>query len=87
MSRPGAARPDLVGPVVLVLAGLLLLVLGWLGVRGEETVGGQLVHLNLAVGGVVLVGTGGGVHLLGLRRAVRRRRTQLAAHRRLRGVA
>lgn len=77
-------RPDVVGPVVLELAGVLLIVLAWFGAHGESTVAPQLVYLNLGVGGVVLAGSGNAVHLLGLRRAVRRRRAELTDHRRLR---
>ena len=71
------------GPVVLVVVGLVLVVLAALGAASEDTVAPQLTYLNLGVGGVVLAGAGGAVHLLGLRRAVRRRRLELAAHRRL----
>ena len=75
--------PDVIGPVVLELAGVLLIVLAWFGANGESTVAPQFVYLNLGVGGVVLAGTGNAIHLLGLRRAVRRRRADVSAHRRL----
>jgi hypothetical protein len=70
---------------VLELAGILLLVLAWIGARSESSVAPQFVYLNLGIGGVVLAGTGNAIYLLGLRRAVRRRRADVSAHRRLSG--
>ena len=79
------ALPDVIGPVVLVVVGIALIVLSAIGANAEDSVSPQLTFLNLGIGGVVLVGAGGAVHVLGLRRAVRRRRLELAGHRRVVG--
>jgi hypothetical protein len=83
--RPGRhPRPDLIGPVVLNLAGILLLVLGWAGAQGQDLVGPQLPYVNLAVGGVILAGAGNMLHLLTWWRALRWRRLLLTGHRTIR---
>jgi hypothetical protein len=83
MTRSRPRLPDVTGAVVLALVGVVLVVLAAIGAASEDTVAPQFTWLNLGIGGVVLVGTGSAVHLLGLRRAVRRRRLELAGHRRL----
>jgi hypothetical protein len=88
-ARPAGPRrsvprlPDLLGPVVLVLVGLVLVVVAWVGSAAQDTVSPQLSFVNLGASGVVLVGVGCAVHLLNLRRAVRRRRLDVTSHRRL----
>jgi hypothetical protein len=77
--------PELLGPVVLILVGLVLVVVAWVGSAAQDTVSPQLTFVNLGASGVVLVGVGCAIHLLNLRRAVRRRRSDVTSHRRLVG--
>ncbi|MDQ3294401.1 MAG: hypothetical protein M3527_08135 [Actinomycetota bacterium] len=81
----GPRRPDLLGPGALLLAGLALLAVAWFGASGQETVGPQIPFVNLGVGGVILAGTANAVYLMGMRRALRERRAEIASHRRLAG--
>lgn len=85
MSAGRPRLPDVTGPVVLELVGVLVVVLAWVGANAEDTVAPQFLFLNLGIGGVVLAGAGNVLHLLGLRRAVRRRRAEVTAHPRLSG--
>ncbi|MGI8662548.1 MAG: hypothetical protein ACR2LQ_04960 [Acidimicrobiales bacterium] len=78
--RERFGRPDLIGPFVLNLAGIVLIVLAWIATSGRDQVGEQIAYVNLAVGGAILTGTGNAVLLNGYRRAVRSRREAIATH-------
>jgi hypothetical protein len=86
MTRARPRLPDSTGAVVLGIVGIVLVVLAAIGASSEDTVTPQFTYLNLGAGGVVLVGTASAIYLLGLRRAVRRRRTELSGRRRFVGL-
>ena len=61
-----AARPA----VVLNVAGVVLLVLGWLGASDRVTLRGQIPFLNLALAGILLAGVGNALYIMALRRSL-----------------
>ena len=83
--RVAPRLPDLLGPVVVIVVGVALVLVGWVGAAAQDTVSPQLAFANVGVSGVVLVGVGCAIHLLNLRRAVRRQRLDVTGHRRLTG--
>jgi hypothetical protein len=84
MSRQAPeARPDLLATALGNVVGIALIVVVWAVTSGQPAVGTQLPYINLAVGGVIVAGAGNALYLLGMRRAVHRRRQRLLGHRRM----
>jgi len=71
--------PDLLGPVVCNLAGILMVAVAWVAASGQPAFGSQLPYANLGAAGAVLAGAGNVVYLVGARRLLRRRMGRLAA--------
>jgi drug/metabolite transporter (DMT)-like permease len=71
--------PDVLGPVVCNVAGVLLLAVAWVVTSGHPSFRAQLPSVNLGVAGVVLAGAGDVVYLVGARRLLRRRMGSLPA--------
>ncbi len=82
MGRAGRG-PNLLGPVVCNVAGVLLVVGGWMAVAHQPGFGDQLAYFNLGAAGVILAGVGDVVFLFGFRDLLRRRMGRLAARPRL----
>jgi protein-S-isoprenylcysteine O-methyltransferase Ste14 len=64
-----AARPT----IVLNLAGLVLLVLGWVAVSGKVTLSDQAPYVNIALAGLLLAGVGNALYLMATRRTLEAR--------------
>jgi len=71
--------PDVLGPVVCNVAGILLLAVAWVVSSGHPSFRAQLPSVNLGVAGVLLAGAGDVVYLVGARRLLRRRMGSLPA--------
>lgn len=71
--------PDVAGPVVCNVAGILLLSVAWAVASGHPSFVAQLPSVNLGVAGVLLAGAGDVVYLVGTRRLLRRRMGRLPA--------
>jgi hypothetical protein len=71
--------PDVLGPVVCNVAGILLLAVAWVVSSGHPSFRAQLPSVNLGVAGVLLAGAGDVVYLVGARRLLRRRMGNLPA--------
>jgi energy-converting hydrogenase Eha subunit C len=56
--------------VVLNVAGLALLVAGWVAVSGRVTLAAQAPYINLAVAGLLLAGIGNALYLMAMRRTL-----------------
>jgi drug/metabolite transporter (DMT)-like permease len=66
-------RKSAVPTIVLNVAGLLLLVLGWVAVSGQVTLSDQAPSLNIAVAGLLLAGVGNALYLMSTRRTLEAR--------------
>ena len=66
-------RREAVPTVVLNVAGLVLLVLGWAAVSGQVRLADQARYLNLAVAGILLAGIGNALYIMALRRSLEQR--------------
>jgi hypothetical protein len=76
-------RPDLLATALCNVVGIALIVVVWAVTSDQPAVGTQLPYVNLAVGGVIVAGTGNALYLLAMTRGVRRRRQRLLGHRRM----
>jgi energy-converting hydrogenase Eha subunit C len=63
-------RREALPTVVLNVAGLALLIAGWLAVSGRVTLAGQAPYLNLAMAGLLLAGIGNGLYIMATRRTL-----------------
>ena len=66
-------RRSAVPTIVLNVAGLVLLVLGWVAVSGKVTLSDQAPSLNIAVAGLLLAGIGNALYLMATRRTLEAR--------------
>lgn len=67
MARAGGGV-EVAAALILGLAGVLLLALGWVGASGQAAVGDQVRCVGLAVAGLVVAAAGAGLHLSALAR-------------------
>ena len=74
-----ARGPDLLGPVVCNVAGIVLVVVAWVATSGQPANAAQIPYVNLGIGGVILAGAGDLVLLVGTRRLLRQRIWRLTA--------
>ena len=66
-------RREALPTVVLNVAGLALLVAGWVAVSGRVTLADQAPYLNLALAGILLAGIGNALYLMATRRTLEQR--------------
>jgi len=59
--------------IVLNVAGLVLLALGWAAVSDKVRLADQAPYMNLAVAGLLLAGVGNALYLMALRRSLEQR--------------
>ena len=64
------ARKVAVPTIVLNVAGLVFLVVGWAAVSGKVTLSDQAPFVNIAVAGLLLAGTGNALYLMATRRTL-----------------
>jgi hypothetical protein len=69
MTRTTSGLPT----VVLNVAGLALLVAGWVAVSGRVTLADQAPYLNLAMAGLLLAGIGNALYIMATRRTLEER--------------
>ena len=67
------SRREAVPTVVLNVAGLVLLLLGWVAVSGEVRLADQAPAMNIAVAGILLAGIGNALYIMALRRSLEQR--------------
>ena len=63
-------RKVAVPTLVLNVAGLVLLVVGWAAVSGKVTLADQAPFVNIAVAGLLLAGIGNALYLMATRRTL-----------------
>ena len=63
-------RREALPTVVLNVAGLALLVAGWVAASGRVTLADQAPYLNLAMAGLLLAGIGNGLYIMATRRTL-----------------
>ena len=63
-------RKVAVPTIVLNVAGLVLLVVGWAAVSGKVTLSDQAPFVNIAVAGLLIAGTGNALYLMATRRTL-----------------
>jgi hypothetical protein len=66
-------RREALPTVVLNVAGLALLVAGWVAVSARVTLADQAPYLNLAMAGLLLAGIGNGLYIMATRRTLEAR--------------
>jgi hypothetical protein len=66
-------RREALPTVVLNVAGLALLVAGWVAVSGRVTLADQAPYLNLGLAGLLLAGIGNGLYIMATRRTLEER--------------
>ena len=66
-------RREAVPTLALNVAGLMLLVLGWVAVSGKVRLSDQAPYMNLAMAGILLAGIGNALYIMALRRSLEQR--------------